>query len=88
MLAVKLECSEPAISYWENSQRLPRPHNILAMARLFEVTVSYMETGAEREAEILRWASRTSLTELAKLHCAIRAGASQQQLMTMIEGRA
>lgn len=69
-LATKLGCSEPALSYWENDLRCPRPHNMAAMARLFEVSISYLETGEPNRLELL--------------HRAIRAGASQRVLLAMV----
>lgn len=69
-LASKLGCSEPALSYWENDHRAPRPHNLASMARLFGVSVSYLETGEPNRLELL--------------HRAIRSGATQQQLLQMI----
>ena len=76
-LAMRIGCSEPAVSYWENDLRVPKPHWLGALSRFFGVSVRYLEMGAslglQRERDDLR-----------ALHRAIRGGATQQQLLSMI----
>lgn len=77
--------SAPAVSFWENDKRLPSPEVLVQLARVLKVSTRYLESGeCGREDEILRWASRYSLTEFAKLHNAIRSGVPRQTLLQMI----
>lgn len=86
-LAKRASVTAPAVSFWESDQRAISPVELVRLARLLEVSPRFLDTGERADQppyEILRWASRTSLTDLAKLHNAMRSGASQQQLLSMI----
>jgi transcriptional regulator with XRE-family HTH domain len=67
----RLGISRHAIAQWEAFRAAPDRNRIPDLARLLGVSTDYLLTGREN-------------AHIAALHHAIRAGASQQQLMAMI----
>ena len=50
-VAMDLNISREALSYYENEKRSPDIHMLVAMSRYFNVSIDYLITGKEFNAE-------------------------------------
>ena len=75
-----------AVSRWENDLRKPEPAELVRLAHLLKVSPHHLETGEKEEPSIeaLQWISRVSLSDVARLHNAMRAGEKQEVLLAMV----
>jgi transcriptional regulator with XRE-family HTH domain len=86
VLAARAGVSKSSLSEWENDHRPSRAADLARLARALHVSPHYLDTGEKEEASIeaLRWISRVSLSDVAKLHNAMRAGEKQEVLLAMM----
>ena len=85
-LASRAGVSVGSISNWENDHRPSSAMDLARLARALRVSPHFLDTGEKEEPSIeaLRWISRVSLSDVARLHNAMRAGEKQEVLLAMI----